>query len=181
MANVMTLELRGGKRTVMVNGSLRGEDVVGHAIIRDDEFGASITTLAWHLNAQGYATTAGKRQGDKRENLHCMVFKHYHGELPEGCYVDHIDRNKLNNNPVNLRAATPSVSSANRGINKNNKCGYRGVVWNQSNTSWRARLMIDRKRIHLGYFKDIIAAAKAVNTAYAVYFPGVIAPNPGII
>ena len=38
--------------------------------------------------------------------IHRLVYEAFKGEIPEGMEIDHIDRNKRNNNPDNLRVVT---------------------------------------------------------------------------
>ena len=47
--------------------------------------------------------------------VHRLVYEAFNGEIPEGMELDHIDRNKLNNNPDNLRVVTRVENCNNRG------------------------------------------------------------------
>ena len=38
--------------------------------------------------------------------VHRLVYEAFKGEIPEGLEIDHIDQNKRNNNPENLRIVT---------------------------------------------------------------------------
>ena len=51
----------------------------------------------------------------KRKNylIHHLVAQHFISERPEGLVIDHIDRNKLNNNVENLRYVTQQINSTN--------------------------------------------------------------------
>ena len=42
-----------------------------------------------------------------------------------------------------------------------NKAGYKGVGWARRESKWRARITINKKETHIGYFTDVIEAAKA--------------------
>jgi hypothetical protein len=46
--------------------------------------------------------------------VHKLVYETFKGEIPEGMEIDHIDRNKRNNNPDNLRAVTHKENMGNR-------------------------------------------------------------------
>ena len=46
--------------------------------------------------------------------VHRMVYEAFKGEIPEGLEIDHIDRNKRNNSPDNLRVVTRSENIGNR-------------------------------------------------------------------
>ena len=75
--------------------------------------------------------------------------------------IDHIDRNKLNNNINNLRWATSAENTRNISKKQNSKSIYKGVTLN--NNKWRARIRIHYKLIHLGYFETEKDAGLAYN------------------
>ena len=75
--------------------------------------------------------------------------------------VDHLDGDGLNNQRSNLRVCTDSQNGANRGKQKNNKSGYKGVHWNKKTKKWAAQIQYHKKVLNLGYYSDIIEAAKA--------------------
>jgi hypothetical protein len=58
--------------------------------------------------------------------------------------IDHIDRNKLNNNINNLRIVTASQNNQNK-INK-------GYFWDKSKNKWKASIYVNYKAKHLGYY-----------------------------
>lgn len=76
--------------------------------------------------------------------------------------VDHRDRNPLNNSRSNLRLATPQQNLMNKGKQRNNKSGYKGVHFDNRDKKWRASIGFDGKRISLGSFGD-------PESAYAAY------------
>jgi hypothetical protein len=73
--------------------------------------------------------------------------------------IDHIDGNGLNNQKYNLRAATRSQNSINRGLNSNNTSGFKGVYYYRTRMKFRAMIGYQGERLHIGYFNDPIDAA----------------------
>ena len=55
-------------------------------------------------------------------------------------------------------------------MQKNNTSGYPGVSWSKREQQWRARIKVDGKEKHLGYFNDIDDAIKAKKIAEEKYF-----------
>jgi len=61
-------------------------------------------------------------------------------------YIDHIDRNPLNNNLSNLRI----VNNQQNQFNRNAK----GYSWNKADKKWHSQIRLNGKNIHLGYFEN---------------------------
>ncbi len=114
--------------------------------------------------ANGYASRPIKR---KSHYMHRIIMERMIDRpLEKSEYVDHIDRNILNNQRTNLRIASPSENLVNSKINKRSQTKLKGVQFKSNLGKWRARLC-DR---HLGYFTSEAAAAKAYNdAAYELY------------
>jgi len=86
---------------------------------------------------------------------------------PIGTQVDHRDGDGLNNRRSNLRSATHFTNGYNRGPNKNNTSGFKGVA--RHSGKWWAYIGVNGKRINLGRFFDIHDAAAAYAAAARKY------------
>jgi len=84
-------------------------------------------------------------------------------------YVDHINHNTLDNRKKNLRFCTASQNGMNRGKQKNNKSGYKGVSWHEGDRKWRARISMTGKTIFLGNFNNKKEAVEAYDEAAKKY------------
>lgn len=56
-------------------------------------------------------------------------------------------------------------------IQKNNKCGLKGVYWADDRKKWRAEITVDRRHIHIGSFDTREEAARAYDS-YALHYFG---------
>lgn len=81
-------------------------------------------------------------------------------DIPKEMQVDHINRNKLDNQRENLRLATHSENAANAG-GKKNKEGYRGIKAHRR--KWQAEIQKDKRKIFIGLYSTKEAAAIAYN------------------
>lgn len=99
---------------------------------------------------------------------HRLAFLYMRGHWPRN-QVDHKDRNGLNNRWLNLRECTNSQNAANRGSQKNNKLGIKGVHKSKSE-KYHAQIKVNGKRIHLGTFDTAEAATHAYQKAANKYF-----------
>ena len=95
--------------------------------------------------------------------LHRIIFLMHRGYLPE--QIDHIDGNGLNNDIENLRAANHGQNQHNKGAQKNNTSGFKGVSWNKKSQKWQAFIKLDGKQRYLGYFDTPDAAHEAYKAA----------------
>jgi len=119
------------------------------------------------LSGHGYLATGTGING-KRFNFraHRVVAEVCLGDFDESLQVDHIDGDKLNNAPENLRMLT---NSENHRSFKNKKKGtsskYRGVARHKATKKWAAQIHTDGTKKHLGYFDDEEEAALAYDQA----------------
>lgn len=79
----------------------------------------------------------------------------------EGCSIDHIDGNGLNNLRSNLRHATRGQNRMNTEKSCNNTTGFKGVSFYKQANKFRARITLDKKQIFLGYFETAQEAHQA--------------------
>lgn len=87
-----------------------------------------------------------------------IIWKMVYGAEPE--YVDHIDRNSLNDALANLRSVTSVQNGRNRSKTRGSACPYKGVQKTQYGT-YATDMTFDGQEIHLGTFKSAEAAATA--------------------
>jgi hypothetical protein len=76
------------------------------------------------LNRGYYATSVDGH----RFMTHRVIWELFHGEIPEGFMIDHIDGNGLNNKLCNLRIVTSTQNARNSSKRSHNKTGYTGVA-----------------------------------------------------
>jgi hypothetical protein len=134
----------------------------GMCCFTDLKFYDKIKGYAWYLRQRKkdyYYATADVIVNGKRVStlLHRMILNAQEGE-----FVDHKNRNTLDDRECNLRFCTIQQNCFNhRKAHRNTASKYKGVTWHKGR--WCARITYNRKRIHLGYFKDETAAAFAYN------------------
>lgn len=110
-----------------------------------------------------YAGCHLRRGGSGSHGLmHRMILK-----APAKTEVDHKDGNGLNNQTGNLRLCTHAENGWNARRPTKQTTKYRGVYLNGAHI--RACISVNKKYLHLGYFKTQEDAAKAYNEAAKKY------------
>lgn len=119
-----------------------------------------------YYQCSGRGTWNGKQIHGKR--IHWFVAQLMGLEIPEGYQIDHIDKNKLNNQRSNLRAASPRLQTYNTDKHKNNTSGYLGVSFFSKSRihPWKAKIRLPSGRQkHLGSFKTPEEASEVYQEA----------------
>ena len=131
-----------------------------------------------HVGGSGYKQFKHPLfRGGRQSSIlsHRMVFYLAYGELPQ--FVDHIDGDKLNNRPSNLRSATRSQNAQNKRSGKGSSSKYLGVLWIKPRRKWRAQIRIEGASCAIGHFTDEIDAAKAYDAKARELFGEFANPN----
>lgn len=129
----------------------------------DDETGL----LHWKVkrgNKYKVGDVAGSVQGNRymrmqidgvHLSVHRIVWAIHHGYWPpDDKQIDHINGLKTDNRPFNLRLADNSQNQINSRGREGTKSGLKGVDWIQRVGKWRAKIMVKKKNIHIGYYDD---------------------------
>ena len=141
------------------------------AIIDDDDY-EMISKNKWAAShgevGKIYAVKTLNMGGGRRKRIymHRVIMN-----APLDKQVDHKNGNKLDNRRSNLRLCSKNENMRNRQRYSRNTSGSKGVRWYGYNghSHWVARIVVNRKNIHLGYFDRKIDAVGAYNTAAIRY------------
>ncbi len=135
----------------------------------DDANYEALLQFKWFA-AKGHNTFYAERKSVRDangKNATILMHRAILGDACNGLQVDHIDGNGLNNQRSNLRACTSAENQHNSSIRADNTSGFKGVYWNKRQGKWHARIKLNGKLHHLGYFSDQGEAAFARNAAAA--------------
>ena len=140
---------------------------MGKFSLVDDEDFEKVEGKRWYVSYHGYACRRNITGNGKREiqRMHWVI----KGKPARGFVVDHKNKDGLDNRRKNLRVCTIAQNGMNRGKNKNNTSGYKGVVWFSRDKKWTAQITVNKKNKRLGYFENIKEAALAYNQAAKKY------------
>jgi len=102
-----------------------------------------------YLQADGYRRI---RIDGKMYLSHRLIYIYHNGEIADGLHIDHIDRDKLNNNIENLRLVTIQENQFNTDA--------KGYYFHKPSNKFMAHIKVHQKLINLGYF-DTAEEARA--------------------
>lgn len=102
--------------------------------------------------------------------IHRLMWTVFHGLIPQGMEIDHINGNRADNRLMNLRLVNNQQQGMNRGLSARNKSGHAGVFFHKKRQRWTSLIRVDGKLKHLGYFHDIKDAIECRKAAEVRYF-----------
>jgi HNH endonuclease len=134
-------------------------------------------TRADHVAGDGYRrvrlTFVGRHHSFK---AHRVIFALTHGHWPPN-QLDHENRNRLSNQPANLREATRSENAQNTDLRSDNTTGVKGVAKYRYkckhgyNEKWQAYLDVGGHRVFHRVCDTFDEAVKARQEAEIIYHP----------
>ncbi len=149
-------------------GNLKYADTYSTII---DDIDSDLAEIKWtyHLsNGHPYASHVHKLTR-KREYLHRLIAQRVYGKKMDGKFVDHINRDSLDNRRSNLRPCTQAQNAINKNSQSNNTSGRTGVYWDKEKNKWFALISVNHVTISLGKYankEDAIAARVAGEIKY---------------
>ena len=131
-----------------------------------------VTQYKWHLNQNKkrknhrYVQTNVPVNGKyTTTSLHRFVMSANSGDI-----IDHINGDTLDCRKINLRRVTPTQNSQNQSTRSDNTSGQKGVQYRKERNRWWAGITVNKKTIHLGYFRDFDEAVNSYKDAEMKYF-----------
>lgn len=141
----------------------------GKVAIVDDEDFEWLNQWKWCVNGDGYAHRHAQMVNGKQTKvkMHREILGLIKGDSKD---CDHINGNRIDNRRENLMVCKRSENSHNQKISIDNTSGFKGVYWDKPYKKWRARILINNKRKHLGYFTTPEEAHSACCEAAIKYY-----------
>ena len=91
----------------------------------------------------------------KRFTIHRLLAKMFIPNPNNYPFVDHINRDKLDNRLENLRWCSHIENSQNQSISKNNNSGYKHISWYTTRQRWYVRIERNKKIVACKQFKKL--------------------------
>lgn len=124
--------------------------------------------LAGSIQVYGYIHIS---IANRKYAAHRLAWLYIYEKFPAG-QIDHLDHNRANNRIENLREVRHSDNGRNQKRRVDTSSGVTGVSFHKQRQKWHARIVVNYKKIHLGYFdsfEDAVSARKAANLLYGFH------------
>ena len=129
----------------------------GRQFVFDSEDLSVVKKYTWHIGRCGYVLAHDGGMGIK---LHRLLV-----QPPDNLFIDHIDRNPLNNCRENLRVCSKHQNCFNQGLRSDNRTGYKGVHYDAKRNELIVRIGYKGQRYTIKRFppEKLLEAAQAYN------------------
>lgn len=149
-----------------------------YTIVVDTDIGKRLDSMIVLVReANGYPQVSVRLKGSKKGSYDILA-RFVLDPVPAGMYVDHVNRNSLDNRRANLRLATPAQNAANIGTRKraDSSSRFKGVHRTE-NGSWSAVVSCRGVHCRLGTYRREEDAAMAYDMGAIEIFQDFAALN----
>ncbi len=126
----------------------------------------------WHSIGRDQSDIYAARRapsGIKYKQLTIFMHRFIMGDPPFAmAAVDHINGNRLDNRKSNLRWCNRAINRQNSLKSPKTKNKYKGVYF--KGNGYQALIRVNRRLLHIGFYKTISTAARAYNDAAIRYY-----------
>lgn len=142
-------------------------------ILVDDEVYDYLNRFTWRIegNKRHFRYALSYKRNSPVSYKQIKMHRCIMGVFDPAILVDHINGNTLDNRKENLRTCTRRENCRHRTkLAKNNTSGIHGVYWHTEKKKWQAKIKVNYKHKHLGYFITKEDAGRARKEAEIKYF-----------
>lgn len=134
------------------------------AIVDDDDF-EQLNQFKWYFAGDYAVRNISVNNKQHIIRMHRQILGLERGDGKES---DHVNHNLLDNRKTNLRTCTHSQNQHNR-LPQQSVSKFKGVTWDKRHKYWQARIVIDGKQYHLGYYntEELAALAYDIHAAWS--------------
>ncbi len=129
----------------------------GSFFIIDSADFSAVSEYTWFYGKRGYPTAHLSRRS--KDGYRTIPLHRYLLHPEDGCDVDHISGDKLDNRRCNLRVCTHQENMFNQKLRSTNTTGYYGVSRMKSTGRFEAYIHHDGKKVYLGTYATAEEAA----------------------
>lgn len=150
-----------------------------YVILMDDEDFELFGHLPWNVHGRHDNITRNRSASERILGAGQKIYLWREiTKCPEGMTVDHVNGNRLDNRRCNLRVCSHKENNWNKGAERRNATGFRGVFFCKPNNNWSCHFKTpDGRRLTKGGFKSAKDAAQQYD-AWALEHRGEFAkPN----
>jgi hypothetical protein len=143
----------------------------GKIALVDDADYEGLNKFKWHA-VKAFNTYYAQRNVRKEGKDYTIYMHRSLLQAEQGVHVDHRNRKGLDNQRHNLRTAYCSENLSNRGKNRNNSVGFKGVYLKQDHVRSKpyvARIKVNYDQKYLGYYATPEEAARAYDEAAKLF------------
>ncbi len=144
----------------------------GFKALVDDEDYDYLNQWKWYSHNDYAFRVKWKHGKQKTIFMHRFILK-----VKKGQEVDHIDRNRSNNQKLNLRISSHSQNLMNQKLSAANTSGYKGVSFDKKRGKWFVSITKNRIQKNLGRFDTAIEGAKRYDAVAKKIFGRFANPN----